>query len=366
MDIRKRKETRKAKISEHEKIDPQAKKGGCLFPVLIFFIAFIIIVAIAILFVVKNKLTAIQTYELNQEEVITQGNDENMNDYQVIALFGVDSQESNMHASGTNSDTIILMSIHKKTKEAKLMSIYRDTYVSVNGHYTKINNAYAVGGPELAISTINRNLDLQVTDFVTVSFKVMADVVDALGGVTLTIESERELNNLNDYITNMNTLNGGSSRHFSSTGTFEFDGNQAVAYSRIRYIEGGDHARASHQRILIQAIMEKAMKNPQKLVAILNSVLPQVSTSFSSDEILQLGLDFPRYRIKASEGFPFDSEDIKYKNSYYGFPLTLKSNVVKAHEFLFGTKDYEVSKELSTISGKIEVTTQEAYQNAAQ
>ncbi len=344
--------------------EPQAKKGGCLFPFLVFFIALIIVVAIAILFVIKNKLNSIETYELNKDEVITQGNDKNMENYQVIALFGVDSQSSDINASGTNSDTIILMSINKSTKEVKLLSIYRDTYVSINGHYTKINNAYATGGPELAISTINRNLDLQVTDFITVSFKIMADVVDALGGVTLTIDTEKELENLNDYITNMNTLNGGSSRHFTSTGTFTFDGNQAVAYSRIRYMEGGDHKRASHQRELIEAIMEQAMKKPQQLVAVLNSVLPQISTSFTSDEILKLGMEFPLYKVKDSDGFPFDSEDIRYNGIYYGFPLTLKSNVIKAHEFLFGTKDYEVSQELSAISGKIEVATEEAYQNA--
>ncbi len=343
---------------------PQAKKGGCLFPFLVFFIALIVVCVIAIFFVVKNKLSDIETYDLNKEEIVTQGNDENMKDYQVIALFGVDSQDSNMTASGTNSDTIILMSINKNTKEMKLLSVYRDTYVSIDGHYTKINNAYATGGPELAISTLNRNLDLQITDFVTVSFKIMADVVDALGGVTLTIDTEKELENLNDYITNMNTLNGGSSRHFTSTGTFTFDGNQAVAYSRIRYMEGGDHKRASHQRELIQAIMTKAMQKPQQLVAVLNSVLPQISTSLTSDEILQLGMDFPRYKIADSDGFPFDSEDIRYNGIYYGFPLTLKSNVVKAHEFLFGTKDYEVSQELSTISGKIEAATEEAYQNA--
>lgn len=344
--------------------EPQAKKGGCLFPILVFLIALIIVCAISIFFVVKNKLNDIETYDLNKEEIVTQGNDENMKNYQVIALFGVDSQDSNMTASGTNSDTIILMSINKNTKEMKLLSIYRDTYVSINGHYTKINNAYATGGPELAISTINRNLDLQITDFITVSFKIMADIVDALGGVTLTIDTEKELENLNDYITNMNTLNGGSSRHFTSTGTFTFDGNQAVAYSRIRYMEGGDHKRANHQRELIQAIMAKATQKPQQLIVVLNSVLPQISTSLTSDEILQLGMNFPLYKIKDSDGFPFDSEDIRYNGIYYGFPLTLKSNVVKAHEFLFGTKNYEVSQELSTISSKIEVATEDAYQNA--
>ncbi len=365
MSILKKKKTFK-RGNDMENDRRKKQKGGCLFPFLIFLIAFIIIVTVSLLFVIKKKLDKIQSYELNKEEVITQGNDENMKDYQVIALFGVDAQDSNINASGTNSDSIILMSINQKTKEVKLLSIYRDTYASINGHYTKINNAYATGGPELAISTINRNLDLEVTDFITVSFKIMADVVDALGGVELTIDTQKELENLNDYITNMNTLNGGASPHFDSLGTFRFDGNQAVAYSRIRYMEGGDHKRASHQRELIEAIMKQALLAPQNLVAVVSSVLPQVSTSFTSDEILQLGMEFPRYKIKDSAGFPFDSEDIRYHGIYYGFPLTLKSNVVKAHEFLFGTKDYQVSKELSTISGKIEVATEDAYQNATE
>lgn len=94
------------------------------------------------------------------------------------------------------------------------MSIYRDTYVSIDGEYDKINAAYSYGGPELALRTINRNLDLNITDFATVNFKALADAVDVLGGIPLTINSEKELQNLNDYIGNMNHINGGNSPKF--------------------------------------------------------------------------------------------------------------------------------------------------------
>ena len=81
----------------------------------------------------------------------------------------------------------------------------------------------------------NRNLDLNITDFATVNFKALADAVDVLGGIPLTINSEKELQNLNDYIGNMNHINGGNSPKFEKTGTYTFDGNQAVAYSRLSY-----------------------------------------------------------------------------------------------------------------------------------
>ena len=162
------------------------------------------------------------------------------------------------------------------------MSIYRDTYVSIDGEYDKINAAYAYGGPEQAINTINRNLDLNITDFATVNFKALADAVDIVGGIKLTIKSEKELENLNDYIGNMNKINGGDSPKFEKTGTYTFDGNQAVAYSRIRYMEGGDHERANHQRLVVEGIVKKVKQQPWKLKALADTVIPQCKTSLST------------------------------------------------------------------------------------
>lgn len=327
--------------------------GGCLLPFIL-----IILIVIALAYIsVRAAFSSLEKCELDMDQIVVNAEDENIDDYQNIALFGVDNQDNIIGDTGSRTDCIIVASIHKSTKKVKLMSIYRDTYVSINGEYDKINAAYSYGGPELAISTINRNLDLNITDFATVNFKALADAVDVLGGIELTIQTEKELDNLNDYIGNMNKINGGDSPKFDSVGTYTFDGNQAVAYSRIRYMEGGDHARASHQRLVVEGIMKQAKRKPWKLGKLASTVLPQCKTSFSTNELSRMSLSLLRYDIADSQAYPFDSVDEKYYGIYYGFPLTAVSNATQAHEYLFGTTDYTPTEELQKISVKIEVVT---------
>ena len=200
---------------------------------------------------------------------------------------------------------------------------------------------------------------MNITDFATVNFKALADAVDILGGIELTIKSEKELKNLNDYIGNMNKINGGNSPKFDETGTFTFDGNQSVAYSRIRYMEGGDHERANHQRLVVEGIVKQAKRKPWKIKELVDQVVPQCKTSLSTGDMTKLSLGLLRYKIADSQAYPFKSVDEKYGGIYYGFPLTAYSNAIEAHEYLFGTKDYEPTEELQKISGKIEAVTED-------
>lgn len=333
------------------------KKRGCLFPLLLLLIIIGIILFFAFRFSLKGAFSKIKKYPLDKTEVTVNETDTNIKDYQNIALFGVDSQDNKIKDIGSRTDCIIIASINKSSHKVKLMSIYRDTYVSIDGEYDKINAAYSYGGPELALRTINRNLDLNITDFATVNFKALADAVDVLGGIPLTINSEKELKNLNDYIGNMNHINGGNSPKFDKVGTYTFDGNQAVAYSRIRYMEGGDHARANHQRLVLEGIMNAAKKQPLKLGKLISTVLPQCKTSLSDNDLTSLTLSMARASITDSQAYPFKSEDERYGGIYYGFPITAKSNVIKAHEYLFGTKNYEPTDELQKISAKIKIVT---------
>ncbi len=335
--------------------EPPKKKRGCLFPILLLVIIIAVVAFFAFRFSLKGAFSKIKKYPLDKTSITVNDTDANINDYQNIALFGVDSQDNKIKDTGSRTDCIIIASINKSSHKVKLMSIYRDTYVSIDGEYDKINAAYSYGGPELALRTINRNLDLNITDFATVNFKALADAVDVLGGIPLTINSEKELKNLNDYIGNMNHINGGNSPKFDKVGTYTFDGNQAVAYSRIRYMEGGDHARANHQRLVLEGIMNAAKKQPLKLGKLISTVLPQCKTSLSNDDLTKLTLSMARSSITDSQAYPFKSEDERYGGIYYGFPITAKSNVVKAHEYLFGTKNYEPTEELQKISAKIKI-----------
>ena len=121
-------------------------------------------------------------------------------DYRNIAIFGVDSRDNNLD-KGNRSDCIIIASMNNKTKEIKLTSVYRDTYVQIEGYgLDKITHAYSYGSAPLAIRTLNTNLDLNIKEFVTVNFDSVAEAVDQLGGVIIDIESEEELRYLNAYI----------------------------------------------------------------------------------------------------------------------------------------------------------------------
>lgn len=318
---------------------------------------FLLILLIAVLigiivFMLHSKLGKVQTKALDQSQLVTVNNDNNMKDYTNYAFFGIDSQTGSMSDRGNRSDSIIVVSINNSTKEVKLLSIYRDTYLSINGKYSKVNAAYSWGGPELAISTINRNLDLNIEKYATVNFKILANIVDAVGGIEVKVDKSI-LKNLNSYIKDMNRINGGNSSTIKSAGTYTLDGNQAVAYSRIRYTAGGDLARAGRQREVLEKIFEKGKKSPLKMMAVMDEVLPQVKTNMSQDELFKMVLSVFKYEIKDQQGFPWDQKEMRYYGSYYGFPTTLKENAIRAHKYLFGTKDYQVSDELSRINQKI-------------
>ena len=318
---------------------------------------FLLILLIAVLigivvFMLHSKLGKVQTKALDQSQLVTVNNDNNMKDYTNYAFFGIDSQTGSMPDRGNRSDSIIVVSINNSTKEVKLLSIYRDTFLSINGKYSKINAAYSWGGPELAISTINRNLDLNIEKYATVNFKILANIVDAVGGIEVNVDKSI-IKNLNSYIKDMIRINGGNSSTIKSAGTYTLDGNQAVAYSRIRYTAGGDLARAGRQREVLEQIFEKGKKNPLKMMSVMDEVLPQVKTNMSQDELFKMVLSVFKYEIKDQQGFPWDQKEMRYYGSYYGFPTTLKENAIRAHEYLFGTKDYQVSDELSRINQKI-------------
>lgn len=288
--------------------------------------------------------------------VVNNFTDENIDNYRLIGLFGVDSQTNDL-GKGNRSDAMIVASINKKTKEVKLLSIYRDTYVNVDresgSELTKLTHAYAYGGPQLTVSTINQNLDLAISDYITVNFKALADTVDLLGGIDLDIQ-EAELKNLNAYIGNMNKINGGNSPKLKHGGLQTLDGNQAVAYCRIRYVGNGDFRRTERQRAVIQEIVKKAKhSNPITLTKIVNQVLPQTLTSLDSLEVLSLAKDVFSYEIVDTQGFPFDTYGTKIRGVYYGVPRTLERNVIQAHDYLFDTKDFVPSSTVKEISNKI-------------
>ena len=202
-----------------------------------------------------------------------------------IALFGIDATDGN----AGRSDAIMIATVDKIHNKLKLTSIMRDSYVDIQGHgKDKINHAYAFGGHELALKTLNENFDLNLKDFATVNFSSLPKIIDSIGGIDLDIRSD-EIKYINDYINNLNALNKTNVNSITSAGTQHVNGTQALAYCRIRYTAGGDGERTERQRIVLTKLFEKFNKvSPTKYPSILNDLMPMITTSLSSSEILGL------------------------------------------------------------------------------
>lgn len=321
---------------------------------LLLFIEILLIIAaliVAFIALIYSKLG--NKIDWSDNDIYTnEVHDENMTKYTNIALFGVDSRENDL-SKNTRSDSIIIASINNITHEMKLVSLYRDTYVYIDGHgYTKLNHAYAYGGPRLAIETINRNFDLNITDYVTVNFSALTDAVDALGGITIDITQE-ELDYVNRYAKDVANINGKEWSKIPKAGKQTLTGVQATGYSRVRYTKGGDYTRTERQRTVIKAIIDKAKKEPDKIYKAADAALPQIATSLSFGEFTYLAAFFPFYSIDNSDGFPFDKVNRTINKASVVLCNTLASNVSKLHEYLFESKDYDPSGTVKKIADGI-------------
>ena len=287
-----------------------------------------------------------------------------MKGYTTIGLIGLDGRDGKLK-SGVRSDTMIIASINNDTKKVKLVSVYRDTYLRIgedsegNGQYNKANAAYAKGGPEQFLSMLNTNLDLNVTDFVSVDFQAVAEAVELLGGIDVELKEE-EVVHLNNYCVETSKVTGMDYRPLEEkAGVHHLNGVQTVSYARIRYTSGNDFRRAARQREVIYKIIEKAKNSDiATLSKILDKVFPKVYTSFTKAEILQMGMSMMSYDIEDQTGFPFDHlYGERVKDAMGGLdvvlPVTLESNVIKLHEFLYPEDSYTPSDEVKAYSQRI-------------
>lgn len=315
----------------------------------------LIIILIPAAFIIY-QFSRIPTYKMDMDDIAMNDlKNKDLNGYRNIAVFGVDSRANELDKN-TRSDSIMVISIHKKTKDVKIVSIYRDTYVNIKDHgYTKINHAYSYGGPELAISTINQNFDLNITDFVTVNFSALTNVIDKLGGITIDITSD-ELDYVNKYIKDVAKINGTERIYLTKPGEQVLNGTQATAYCRVRYTKGGDFTRAQRQRTVLQQIAKKAKSaNVTTLISLVNDMIPQIYTSLSSAEIAGLATGVFSYSITEETGFPFDNTPKKINGASVVVPTTLSSNVSQLHALLFGTEQYKPSATVEQFSNEIAV-----------
>ena len=303
---------------------------------LIIFIAIIAIVGVAVGFI-YSKLRKINYVDISKENIeVNTGIEEKLTGYRNVVIFGIDTRSDTY--SGSRSDCIIIASINHDSKEIKLVSVYRDTYLNIPGHgLDKVNHAYAYGGPALSMSTLNTNLDLDITEFVTVNFEATKDIIDAIGGVEITV-TDAEAKSIPDI---------------STGGTYLLNGKQALAYGRIRKIDS-DYVRTERMRTVVIAGFEKAKTmSVSELNKLVDQLLPEVYTNIKGTEIVSLIPKIYSYSIVESQGWPYETRGATINGVWYGPPVTLKSNVTKLHKELFRTEEYIPTETVQEISNKI-------------
>ena len=302
------------------------KKGSKILLWVLGVIISILLVTIGGIYAYGNHLfSKVEKIEIDKSDIgITNEVEEKLSEYSDsvinIALFGIDAEDG----KAGRSDSIIIATIDSTHKKLKLTSIMRDSYVAIEGHGNdKINHAYAFGGAQLAIKTLNENFDLNIDNFVAVNFTTLPEIINMLGGVTIDITSEEV-----SHIPGIDTA-----------GTYTLTGEQALAYSRIRYATGGDYVRTDRQRTVLSKVFEKVLSiNVTQYPSLLSEILPMVQTNLDYSQILNLGNEVLKMGITnlEQERFPRDGYcEGKMIGKIYYLTFDKENTVQQLHDYIF-------------------------------
>lgn len=287
-------ERKPEKVDKKKKMKPEkVKKSSKGKKIAIIIISILLIFAIIfgiLLYIASSTLGKIGFESLDEgqlglnnelyNEVSGNVTKEEFDNIKNVALFGID---------GGRSDTIIIASINQNNHTIKLISIPRDTYVSVEGHgKTKINHAYAYGKETLALKTINENFGLNISDYVTINFKGLINIINKLGGIELEI-TKAEMEYINQNVSASYQISGKNNvQKLSSYGKVTLNGEQALTHSRNRTI-GNDFYREERQRDVITAVMNKVSKmSITQIWGLSDSILSEVKTNLDITECMGL------------------------------------------------------------------------------
>ncbi|MCW6110435.1 LCP family protein [Clostridium sporogenes] len=253
-----------------------------------------------------------------------------------IAFFGLDRRKKD---EPSRSDAMMVVSLDKRHKKVKVSSIMRDSYVDIDGHgKTKLNHAYAYGGPELAIKTINSTFKLNIRDFVAVDFYGLEKIIDTVGGVEIPVRSD-EIKYINAHMQETARIEGKSVQEVQNPGLQNLNGMQAVAYARIRYTSGGDYERTERQRTVLTAIMNKVKKlGPTEFPKVVSSLLPNVESSLSSTEIMKMGTSVFSLGVENVEQQRFPLDDYcqgKLIDGVYYLLFNEEKTIDQMHKYIF-------------------------------
>lgn len=331
--------------------------------IIIFAIEIILLLVLLVGVFVWSKLNKIEKTDLKKEDVKVNELDETTKEllqgYTNIAVFGLDNRSNGSFESG-NSDVIMIASIDNDSKEVKLVSIYRDSYLNIGDNtYRKVNAAFAKGGVKNAIETLNTNLDLDISQYVVVDFNAVSDAIDLLGGVEIQIEQE-EVELLNSYTQTTAEVTGKKANYISGPGLYTLDGTQATGYARIRYTAGDDYRRTERQRTVVEQMVKKAKSaDLSTLNSIIDKVCDEVETNMANTTILGLASSIMDYEMAGTHGWPFElnTEQLGGKKGDVVVPTDLVTNVSELHRYLFNETNYVPSNTVQNYSKEISYET---------
>ncbi len=249
-----------------------------------------------------------------------------------VAVFGVDTRDENSFSG--RSDSIIIVSVDRKNNTVKLSSILRDSYVAIEGHKNqKITHAYAFGGAELAIKTINQNFGMNITDYATINFYKLGEAIDVLGGIDMYV-TEEEFAMINAIGDDDNP----NFHYLESFGDVHLTGEQAVVYARIRKIDS-DVERSNRQRKVIEALLTQARKvSPTRYAEVARTIMSLCETSLSFTEVMSFAPMIKEDIQIQSLVIPGD-EDNAIGGIYDGswvWRYDLKAATNRLHLFIYG------------------------------
>lgn len=310
----------------------------------------------------KFQNLGVDADEINMNEDIDAATAELLKGYTNIALFGIDTRKIGDLGAGNRSDTMIIASINNETKEVRMMSVYRDTYMNrADDTYGKCNAAYKSGGPKQAMEMLNTCLDLNIQYYVSVDFVALIKTIDLLGGLEIDVQ-ESEWQYVNSYMYETTEISEDYLDHYSpfleGPGLQTLDGLQATSYCRIRATAGDDFRRTERQREVIGKIVEKAKTAGIGTINdIIDEVFPLVATNIPKTTMIGMAASMMNYELGESSGFPSIRETGKVNKQSVVIPADLEANVKELHRFLFDEEDYYPSPTVIKISDKITADT---------
>jgi len=276
--------------------------------------------------------------------------------YRNIAILGVDARADEGY-DGSRTDAIIIMSIKKSTGEIRLISVMRDSYLKVadadgNLILDKITHAHHYGGGADTCASLNRSLDLNISEFVIFNWKAVADTVDALGGITINVRSD-EISDMNTYGHETAINTGGTYTRITKSGVQRLDGVQAATYCRIRKTSGGDSGRARRYKKVMDAVMKETLSSPLAMNKLAKDVLPEIRTNMSQVQMLTAVIGAPRYDITKNIAWPKNYYGGIFGGIWYAVPDTLETNVARLHLKAFDQAGYTPSQTCLDINDEI-------------